>query len=349
MKYLMIAIPLLLFSCGEELTREDLLPDATGEHGHILVLMDDHLWEGQMGEALIAQLDQNAKGPYLRPEPLFDFFRKKPGSMTHVNKLSRIILKVMVDADSTYAETAIIDKRNYYAKGQIFLVIKDSDPNRLHHFIQDSFSEVINKLNQFEMDQLIAEYSGKHNNTVNEQAENKFGIGISIPRDSELKVADDDFMWVKYDRSRNMIGNDASGSKGGVFWIQEGIIFWSEPYSDSAMTYQHILSKRDTVLKYNIPGKVEGSYMATEYDSSYAPKAEKLTYEGTDAISIQGLWKHAGHPGAFGGGPFVQYTLHNQKNNTLVTVCGYVYAPKFNKREYIRELEAMLNTIDIKS
>jgi hypothetical protein len=349
MKHLMIALTLLLFSCGEELKSEDLLPDATGEHGHILVLMDDHMWEGSMGEALIAQLDQNAKGPYLRPEPLFNFFRKEPGSMTHVNKLSRIILKVLVDQDSTYQETAIIDKRNYYAKGQLFLVIKDSDPNRLLSFIQNDFQEVIDRINQFEMDALIADFKNKPNKAVKEQAQNKFGIGISLPKDSKLKVTEEDFMWVKYDRSRNMIGNEATGADGGVFWIQEGIIFWSEPYSDSGLTRSHILSKRDTILKYNIPGKVSGSYMATEYDSCCAPKAETMTYQGADATCIKGLWIHAGTPGAFGGGPFVQYTIHNKEKNSLITICGYVYAPKFNKREYIRELEAMLNTIDIKA
>lgn len=345
----MIAIPLLLLSCGEDLTKEDLLPEATGEHGHVLVLMDDNLWEGKMGEALIAKLDQNAKGPYLRPEPQFNYFRKKTGSMTHVNKLSRIILKVMVDHDSTYAETAIIDKRNYYAKGQIFLVIKDSDPNRLLHFIQNGFQPVVDRMNNFEMDALITEFRGKPNNTVKEQAGQKFGIEISLPRDSELKVTKDDFMWVKYDRSRNLIGNEASGAKGGVFWIQEGIVFWSEPFSENGFSREHILDKRDTILKYNIPGKVKGSYMATEYDSCCAPVAETFDFLGGSAICIRGLWKHAGHPGAFGGGPFVQYTIHNKNTNSLVTVCGYVYAPKFNKREYIREVEAMLNTIEFKS
>ena len=60
MKYLLIAIAAFsLISCGEELEREDLLPDASGEHGNILLLMEDNLWNSQFQDAIVNQLDQN--------------------------------------------------------------------------------------------------------------------------------------------------------------------------------------------------------------------------------------------------------------------------------------------------
>ena len=305
MKYLLIAIAAFsLISCGEELDREDLLPDASGEHGNILLVLEDNLWNSQFQDAIINQLDQNCEGPYLRPEPLFSYFRKPGGEMNHINKLSRLILKIILDTDSTYAETAIIEKTDYYAKNQLFVI---------------------------------------------ELAENNFGISISVPRTAMIKVTEDDFMFVKHEQSRNVMGDESRGTESETYWIQEGILFWTEPL-DSIEHFEpyHIMSLRDSVLKYNVPGTTDGSYMATEYDEYYRPEADKQIVNGTETIIVRGLWKFAGHPGAFGGGPFIQYSMVNEKTNELLTVCGYIYAPKFDKREYIRQVEAMLQTIEFK-
>lgn len=85
--------------------------------------------------------------------------------------------------------------------------------------------------------------------------------------------------------------------------------------------------------------------MATEMDSAVYPVGKIFTYESASAVEIRGIWKHAGNPAAFGGGPFVQYTLHHRGRNEVVTVCVYIYGPNFEKREYIREADAMLRTI----
>src|SRR5687767_11914173 len=117
------SIPLLflvLVSCGDELKREDLLPDASGAHGEVILLMDDNIWNGPIGETVYAWLDQDTKGPALRPEPMFTVIRKRPDELSHLSQLNRLLLKVMVDHDSTYTETAVIEKKNYFAKGQIF-------------------------------------------------------------------------------------------------------------------------------------------------------------------------------------------------------------------------------------
>lgn len=348
MKYYSIIIALLFISCGGDVSREDLLPDASGEHGHILVVMQDDLWDGKMQTALVSQLDQTAQGPYLRKEPLFNFFRKQSADLTHVNKMSRIILKIMVDFDSTYKETAVVEKYDYYAKGQLFLVVKDSDVDRLFNFVSNDFDPILDKMNDFEMNQLIAEYQRRNNPAIKEQSAKEFGIEIDLPRDAKLKLNEENFMWVKYDRSRNILGSEAKGTDNSTYWIQEGILFWShDVVSDTSFTISTVMSMRDSTLKYNVPGKVEGSYMATEYDPSYDPEYQNVTLKGNPCIITRGLWKHAGHPGAFGGGPFVQYSILNPAKDRVITVCGYIYAPKFNKREYIREVEAMLKTIEL--
>ncbi len=46
------------------------------------------------------------------------------------------------------------------------------------------------------------------------------------------------------------------------------------------------------------------------------------------------------------GGPFVSYTFTPPANSDIITVEGFVYAPRFDKRNYVRHLEAILSSIN---
>ena len=293
-------------------------------------------------------MNRRPEGVYLRPESMFSYFHKVPDDLNHMNQLNRNILKVTIEADSAFSETQFRLLPNYFAKNQLFILIKDSDPDRLFDFLSNEWDQIADAFNDHELKEYMRYYRSDPNEKIQEMAKKNFGIDIILPKESELKVERDDFAWVKRDRSHRLTKNDATNAQGGTFWVQQGIVFWSEPYDSLAqMTVPYLLQKRDTILKYNVDGKVPGSYMTTEYAEYYEPKGRKFEHDGAEAVEIRGLWKHAGHRGAFGGGPFVQYTLLNKSKQEMITVCGYIYGPKFDKREYIRELDAMLQSIDI--
>ena len=349
--YLILFLSSFLFlACDDsDLPADAFLPEANGQHGEILILMEDGLWNAPLGEAVIANLTRRAEGPYLRPEPMFSYFRKAPTELNNVNQLNRTILKFMVDHDSTYAETQILELRNYYAKNQLFLIVKDSDPNRLNDFASNRMDEIIDKVNNFETSQLTREYLRDPNQRIKELAENDFGISLSVPSQTVLKAEKENFILSKRDRSRNQLSNDATGGQGGVFWIQQGFMIWKDKvYPDSAqMTVENVLKNRDTTLKHNVPGQTRGTYMGTEYSEYYEPEGRVFEYEGHKAVEIRGLWIYEGDTFVGGGGPFVQYSILNESKNEIVTVSGYVYAPKYDKREYIREIDAILQTISV--
>ena len=58
---------------------------------------------------------------------------------------------------------------------------------------------------------------------------------------------------------------------------------------------------------------------------------------------MRGLWKVQND---FMGGPFVSLTVLDPSKKRVVTVEGNVYAPKNNKRNYIRQLEAMIYSLE---
>lgn len=349
-KLLLIITIFFLSSClDDSLPEGALLPEANGQHGEILILMEDQLWQGALGQAVTQQLTIQAEGRYLRPEPMFSIYQKPPADLSHLSQLSRNILKFMIDYDSTYTETAVIEKTNHYAKNQLFIIIKDSDPDRLLDFAQHKMRAIIDRFNGHEINCLISMYKSNPSEGIKDLAQKNFGITINVPSDFLIKSEKKNFLLVKRDRSKNIMPNEANNADGGTFWIQQGMMFWTSPYypDSTQLTVENMLKDRDTTLKYNAPGNASGTYMGTEYSEYYDPIGREFIYQGHKAVEIRGLWLYNGATFTSGGGPFVQYSILNESKNNIVTVCGYVYGPQYDKREYLREIDAMLQTIEI--
>jgi hypothetical protein len=49
------------------------------------------------------------------------------------------------------------------------------------------------------------------------------------------------------------------------------------------------------------------------------------------------------------GGPFISFIIDDVKNDRVIHIDGFVYAPQFKKRDYIRQLEAILHSIKMDS
>jgi hypothetical protein len=60
---------------------------------------------------------------------------------------------------------------------------------------------------------------------------------------------------------------------------------------------------------------------------------------------MQGLWKM--QDGYAMGGPFISLIQLDEKRNKIITVEGFVFAPAHEKRELMRQLEAILYSIEI--
>jgi hypothetical protein len=54
------------------------------------------------------------------------------------------------------------------------------------------------------------------------------------------------------------------------------------------------------------------------------------------------LWRVEGD---FMGGPFVNITFVDEKTSRLVILDGFVYAPKYDKRDYLRQVEALMHSV----
>jgi hypothetical protein len=119
----------------------------------------------------------------------------------------------------------------------------------------------------------------------------------------------------------------------------EGIMVYSFPYvGEGSFSKEYLLNKRDSVLKKDVPGPTEGSYMSTEM--AFPPIYKVTHINGEKVVEMRGLWKVVGD---MMGGPWIMHAHYDKKHNRVIVLDAYVYSPEKNdKRDKIRQLEAVL-------
>jgi hypothetical protein len=324
------------------------LPKATGPVGRLLVSVDNNLWDSGLKSIFVKHFSKPAKGPFIGAEPIFDFLQQDPTIINSLGMKNRNILKISLTDEGHLAETEVIIKKNYKSQGQVYIIVKDSDKDRLFAFFENELPTYIAVFDSQEDERLTQEYLTNNLNSFNSAAEKRFGISISVPSTAEFETDLDSIIYALDKSSKTFADNPNTGAKGGTYWANKGILVWQSEYVDSSsLSLESVLKERDSTLKYAVKGVLENSYMATEYYETRAPKATSIMVDNTDALLIEGLWKHAGNEAASGGGPFLQYAIHHPTRNTVVHALVYIYALNYDKREFIRAAKAILNTIQI--
>lgn len=75
-----------------------------------------------------------------------------------------------------------------------------------------------------------------------------------------------------------------------------------------------------------------------------APKYIVTEHNGSYAIESRGLWKFKN---PISGGNFISLTVIDEELGRIVTVDGYAFAPNFDKRPIVQDLEALVYSLDL--
>jgi len=157
----------------------------------------------------------------------------------------------------------------------------------------------------------------------------EFKIKLYVPTGFKIVKKDSSFVWIRYDTPL----------------ITQNILIYTYPYeSDSTFTQNYQLIKRNLFTKNNVAGALPGSYMTTEMELPQDFNIFK--YNGNYASEMRGLWKVEND---FMGGPFISLSVLDASRRRVVTVEGDVYAPKNEKRNYLRQVEAMVYSLEFPS
>ena len=301
-----------------------MLPNASGLPYEMLVVMDDELWERPLGRAVFNVLDTDVPG-LPQSERSFRITRVAPSGMSsNMFRIMRNIIKV--DIQNIYTQPKLKFARDVYAYPQMVMTLQAPDEASLAQYVEDNAQSIIDFFTRAEMNREISNLREEHNLDVSRLAKEILGVDVWVPWEVNKYKKGKDFLWA----STNSEKKDMN------------IVLYSYPYTDAnTFTLDYFLNKRDSVMKANIPGGPEGSYMTTQHDYVYVKDA---TVHGKYAQVARGLWRVQGDRM---GGPFVSHSRVDEVNGRVIVAEIFIYAPESLKRDLVRRMEAALYTVQL--
>ena len=309
---------LVLFGCIWD--NEKVLPLASGKSGELVVVMDSSMWSGPVGHQIKRCFASPQEG-LPQSEPYFNVIEVTRPNFSQIFKTTRNI--IVIEKNASEKSTYVI-KEDAWAKNQLVLLINVNNEKDAEAVIKNSCQGLLDRFREEEIKRLQWAFNKLKDQAIMSEVEKAVGIKTMIPSDYKVAKKEENFIWLRKDFQHQ--GHQ----------INMGLIMYKSPYdSIESLDDVNIIAERNRQAKA-VEGPVEGSHMST-YEE-YPPVVREIAVEKRYVKELRGLWNMKG---AFMGGPFVHYSFVDKSGQFIVHIDGYVFAPKFDKREYLRELEAI--------
>jgi hypothetical protein len=316
--FLCLLFSVVLFSCFKK--ESDMPRKTTGKINTIAVVIDDQLWNGEIGDSIRNKFASPVIG-LPEEEPLFTINQYPVKLLEGFATDSRAIIVIKKEAENKFE----IQKNQY------------ATPQNVFHISGKTAEEVLEQLEQHtpEIIQLIEQGEIAESQRINKQSllntkaiGKQFKIGIQVPSNFEYVLRKPNFVWLK----KKIISGSSSLL---VYQVPLNTI---KTQSAIAVT---ILKMRDSIGKY-IQGTEPHTYMISE--TGYTPYFFKSKIDHRLAYETRGTWQLQND---YMSGPFINYAIVDKLNNRLLVVEGFCYSPSKEKRDEMHELEAIMHSVHI--
>ena len=305
-----------LVSCGNS---KNVLPGVSGKAGEVIVVIEKAHWDGELGDALREYLACDCD--FLpQPEPLYNLAYVTPAGFTNMFQSHRNIIMVHIDQD--VKEDGITFYNNKWARPQCIIMINAKGLDEAVAVVRRDYEKIRARLEQAERDRVVASARLYEAKEIRENVAERFGGSIVFPSGYVIKKINDSFAW---------IGNDNT-------YVYKDILVYRYPANGKDdLQPETIIAQRNRILKENVPGMFDGTYMTTSQVAE--PKVSYINYKGHDFAETRGFWEVEND---FMGGPFVSHSFYSLAGSEILVFEAFVYAPKYDKRQYMRQTESLL-------
>jgi hypothetical protein len=322
LKYLALAAAavMTIVSCSEEKRKKALLPNISGKAGEVIVVIDQGIWEGSVGTVLRDSLAADC--PYLpQREPLYTLVNVAPSGFNNMFQIHRNI--IIVNVSSSVTEPGILFKKDQWAAPQCVIYVNASDSYEAASIIKGNSQKMITVLEQAERDRLMANTKKYEELKLSPVVTEMVGGSPRFPSGYQLKKKTDDFIWITYDTQ----------------FTQQSVLVFKYPVveGEDMMSPESLIAENNKMLKNNVPGMFENTYMTIA--PVITPSVKYMKYKGIDFAEIRGLWEVHND---YMGGPFVAHAFYSEGGKEIIVLEAFVFAPKYDKRQYLRQVESIL-------
>ena len=346
---LLLLLSLTLLACTKSKIKTNALPLSVGELGKIHVIADKEFLSNDIKDSLMAIFGSTQ--PYLNmSEPYFDFSYLTPALFKSGLVMDGTLVFIGSTSDKSDLKNKIpfppkVDSllRSYNGQEDVALVLKDiwAFPQRILVFLSKSPEAfkaqlernkfaLLNRLLDLEREESALKNTYNHNKDITKQIKSNHSIEVKVPETYRIAVdkklsENEGFVWIRQEGAITDLG----------------LTFYYEPYTDTAqfqLNYQ--IAKRDSLYKQFIIGDGD-EYVGT--DNQFQYKQTKASIGAASGREYYATWTMIN---GFMGGPIYSVTQLDNSGKRIVTIEAFVFAPKFDKTKYMRELQGLIKTMN---
>ena len=326
--FILLFTAVLIAACSSNSGTSLLTPPSSGLAYEVLVVCDKNTWEGPTGRALFGALDSDVPA-IPQSERSFRVSFTEPSGFTRLLKSFRNIIEVKIDK-SQFTQTKFKYHQDKYAAPQMIMTIQSPSADDALEYITKNSQVIIDFFTSAEMNRELQDLKEEKNHNKNflDSVKKKFGCEMLITKNIRSIKSGKDFLWA----------SDISNNNSSI----QNYVIYSYPYTSvDNFSRENFMQKRDSVMKINIPGNRPDRYMATDtmfvdvYDTEFRQRYMQVA---------KGLWQMEND---MMGGPFVSHQVVDEKNNRVIVVETFLYAPNKKKGDLIRKLEAALFSLKL--
>lgn len=294
---------------------QSLLPKSGGRPYEVLLVASDRRCAAVVDSVLTQDM------PSLpQREPMFDVSLIDTTRFNQTTRLARCIVIVTVNP-AVFTSTRIRYEKNVWARPQLVVYVNTPSAAQLGMYMSKAGNRLTDLLTRAEINTAISVLRAGSNRKAEDNIKSMFGCDMLIPADMKASKKGRNFIWLSDNGADRM----------------RSICVYS--YSGSTLDAHRALAARDSVMRLNIPGELDGMYMQTTPGSV---TAGLTTEDGRTVMISRGLWEMRNDAM---GGPFVSLSTVDSVNSRIIVAEAFVYAPGTNKRNLIRSAEAALYTL----
>ncbi|MBR0175740.1 MAG: DUF4837 family protein, partial [Bacteroidales bacterium] len=240
-----------------------LLPNVSGKAGEIMVVIEKADWEGAVGNATRELLACDCPWFMMR-EPLYTLSNVTHGGFADIFKVHRNI--VFFDIDPQVASSGVKYLQNVWAQPQAVVNVAAPDAQTAVELVQKEGEKIIAFIEQAERDRVIRNTMRYEEKDLAAMVKGIFGGCMHFPTGYQFKKKTEDFIWIADEKQYTIQG---------VFVYRYPALGLKADFSKA-----NIIAHRNEVLRDNVPGMFDNTYMTT--GTLPDPTVEFIKYKGRE-------------------------------------------------------------------
>ncbi len=332
----------------------DFRPRAVGQEGEIVVVVDSNHWNGSIGDALQQTVGQWV-GTLPAPERQFDLRQidlETEEDLEMARRHKNVIFVAPLDDttneavyiknvfDSTAQEAirtgqgAVISRADMFRRDQQIFYITGADSAAVVDAILRRSNELSTAFNQATRQRLSEDmFDRGRQRDLEELLMEEHGFAVNVQHDYQIALDTSNFVWL-----RRILPET---------W-RSLFIYYIEDANPGVLSPEWIYDTRDSLTRQYVQGNL-GGWVEIDRRDIRPLETENIDFLGRYGFETRGLWQMVGIENGevtqFGmGGPFLTFTFYDQPSGRIYMIDGMVFAPGYEKREFLRQMEVIAHT-----